>query len=257
MRIKRNTSRIKAPLAMLFLLAIPGAHAAGNTLVTPAPLPSIAFARYIASLRSGDPFQEPGYTLLTIQASLPELYKEAAVVAVRKRDANGACMYAPLEMAGDGSVLTEVIDRYFDLERELSASPEKERLSPANYKFHYDGEVKMGLTPALVFRVTPKKRTPSSFTGKIWIDPATGSPVLYAGEVGRRKITVVRDVKMLNGVAVARLDHVSFALPQLGRAEVVVTELPVSDALPFPAPQEKSLPERQVWPGVLPRADFQ
>jgi hypothetical protein len=248
---------MKCRLAIPFLLAIPGARAAENTMVAPAPLPTIAFARYIASLRSGDPFDQPGFTLLTIQASLPELYKDGSVVAVRHRDANGVCMYAPLELAGDGSVLTEVVDRYFELERELAASPEGQRISPTTYKFRFAGEVKMGLAPALVFRVAPKKRRPTSFTGKIWIDAASGAPILYAGEVGRRKISVVRDVKMVNGVAIARVDHVSFALPQLGRAEVVVTALPVPDALPLPQTLEKSSVFRELWPRNLSPVDFQ
>lgn len=226
-------------------------------MVTPAPLPNIAFARYIASLRTRDPFQEPGFTLLTIHASVPELYKEATVIAVRRRDDNGVAMYAPLDVDGDGSVLLEVVDRYFDLERELAASPEGERVSPAHYNFRYEGEVKTGLAPAMVFRVTPKKRGPSSFTGKIWIDPASGAPILYTGEVGRRKINIVRDVRLMDGVPVARLDHVSFSLPQLGRAEVVVTELPMPGTSPLLEPSDNSLRDRPTFPRTLPRVESQ
>jgi hypothetical protein len=44
----------------------------------------VAFARYIASIHERNPFTESGPVAVEIQASLPGLYKESRVLAIRR-----------------------------------------------------------------------------------------------------------------------------------------------------------------------------
>jgi len=39
------------------------------------------------------------------------------------------------------------------------------------------------------------------------------------------RVDVVRDTRLMNGSACARVTHVGFTVPLLGRAEVVITEI--------------------------------
>jgi hypothetical protein len=65
--------------------------------------------------------------------------------------------------------------------------------------------------------------------GQVWMHAETGAEVMLTGHVrnvssigGRAE--VVRDTKVLNGFAYARFTHLAFAVPQLGRCELVIKE---------------------------------
>jgi hypothetical protein len=190
----------------------------------------MAFARYVVS-QERDPFPKSGPVLTLIEASLPELYKSAALVAVRGPVEDERSELQVLQLAGDGTVAAEVIDRYFAFRQQIDQLPlAYTAVMPANYKFRFGGEVRTGGGAAYIYDVTPKKQRPGLVSGQLWIDAATGRELLLSGHLSNMPVTaglidVVRDTTLMNGSAIARVTHVAFTIPRLGRAELVITEM--------------------------------
>jgi hypothetical protein len=131
--------------------------AADLSLQVLGPPQNHAFGRYIASLQKRDPFTESGPVLISIEASLPKLYKEAKLLAVRELGGNERSQYCLLQIEGDGA---EVM---------LNWSPDKDAFD----------------------------RRPC------------GCGVRH---------------EALNGCPYARFTHLGFAIPPLGRGEMVIKE---------------------------------
>ena len=203
---------------------------------------SVAFARYIASLEQTDPFTEAGPVAVLIESSLPHLYKDARLLAVRRMGENERSEYGVVGLEGDGAALDEVTTRYFALQQEIENLPLSSiQVSPENYKFRLQGEVKTGIGNAYVYEVTPRKRRPGLFKGQIWIEAGTGAEVLISGRLERApsiggSVDFVRETK-LDGAGYARITHLSFTVPLLGRSEVVVIERPLGNRDDFQIPQ--------------------
>jgi hypothetical protein len=213
---------------LLALVAGLSARAAEVTVNVSQSSPNLAFARYIASQQRRDAFGQSGPVGVLIEASLPELYKSAALVAVRRGSERTGMQL--VNMAGDPTVAEEVIYRCLVLRRHIDAQPPAAiAITPANYKFHLAGEVKAGSTSAYIYEIAPKKNRPG-LVGHLWVDADTGQEVMLSGRLmdmpakGYR-IDVVRDTSLMNGVAYARVTHIGFGLPLLGRAEAVITEV--------------------------------
>jgi len=209
--------------------AAPGVQALGSPR-------ALAFAEYIMSHGERDPLAKAGPVGVLIEASLPDLYKSATLLAVRTPSGNGPGDLHIVQIAGDGTVAEEVIDRVFTLREQIDRLPVTSlEITPANYKFRFAGEVKTGGAPAYIYDITPKKKGPGAVTGKFWMDAATGHEVMVSGQMTDAsmpggKLSVVRDTQLLNGVAYVRVTHVNFVVPQVGRAEVAVTEVVLSGA---------------------------
>ena len=142
-----------------------------------------------------------------IEASLPALYKSAAMLAVRRQGEDKRSELQVLQTAGDGTVADEVIERYFALRQEVDILPlSSVAITPSNYKFHYAGEVKTGGAAAYVYDITPKKNRPGLLLGKIWMDAGTGDEVMLSGHLmdlpaSGGRVDVVRDTKLMDGSA--------------------------------------------------------
>ena len=209
----------------------PVTHAAEVSVLMSAPSRELAFARYATSHVDRDPFKQSGPVGVFIEACLPEHYKSAALLAVRKQGEDKRSEIHVLQIAGDGTVADEVTDRYFALRQEVDILPlSAVAVTPSNYKFHYAGEVRTGGAVAYVYDITPKKSLPGLLQGKIWIDAGTGDEVMLSGRLmashaSGGRVDVVRDTNLINGSAFARVTHVGFTVPLLGRAEVVITEM--------------------------------
>lgn len=223
----RVLSRITLVLAILISL---NARAAELFLRPHSSAQGLAFARYVASLERQDPFDQSRTVVVAIEASLPQLYKGAAVAAIRLRGENGRPIYSILGVGGDDVVLADVVDRYFKLEQELDRLPASSlAITPANYKFRSAGEVKTGGTNAYIYRLTPKKRRSGMLAGQLWMDSESGAEVMLIGRLSKLDsiggaADVVRETKLVNGLPYTRVTHVAFTIPQLGRAELVITE---------------------------------
>ena len=207
--------------------------AASDLLVRSQSRPeSVAFARYIASLEQHDPFTEAVPVAVLIEASLPHFYKDAQLVAVRRMGENERSEYLIVGIVGDGAALNEVATRYFALQEEIENQPLSSiQISPDNYKFRLRGKVKTGIGSAYVYDITPRKHRPGLFKGQIWIEAGTGAEVLIRGRLEGTpsrgsSVDFVRETK-LDGAGYARVTHLSFTVPLLGRSELVVTERPL------------------------------
>jgi hypothetical protein len=228
-----DSSQARRHVWTVFLLIVsfgPLAQAADVSVLMSDPSRALAFARYTTSHAERDPFKQSGPIGVLIEASLPELYKSAALVAFRGQGEDRRSELHVLQIAGDGTVADEVIERYFAL-RQVDILPlSSVAITPSNYKFHYAGEVKTGGAAAYVYDITPKKNRPGLLLGKIWMDAGTGDEVMLSGHLmdlpaNGGRVDVVRDTKLMNGSALARVTHVGFTVPLLGRAEVVITEM--------------------------------
>ena len=237
--IDRISSWGRAVLVLFMIQHLP----AGDLLEKPKSRPeSVAFARYIASLQQHDPFTEVGPVAVLIEASLPHFYKDAQLLAVRRMGENERSEYGIVGLEGDGAALDEVTTRYFALQEEIEKLPSSSiQISPENYKFRLRGEVKTGIGSAYVYDITPRKRRRGLFKGQIWIEAGTGSEVLTSGHLEGvpsigSSVDFVRETK-LDGAGYARVTHLSFTVPLLGRSELVVTERPLGSQDDIQMPQ--------------------
>ena len=208
--------------------------AASDFLQRPQSRPeSVAFARYIASLEQPDPLTGVEPIAVLIEASLPHFYKDAQLLAIRRMGENERSEYLIAGLVGDGTALDEVTMRYFALQEEIEKLPSPSiQISPENYKFRLRGEVKTGIGSAYVYDITPRRRRRGLFKGQIWIEAGTGSEVLTSGHLEGApsigsSVDFVRETKA-DGAGYARVTHLSFTVPLLGRSELVVTERPLS-----------------------------
>ena len=215
---------------LLLLLTTANGLAAELSRPLLGPSQNLAFARYIASLQKTDPFRESGPVLISIEASLPKLYKEATLLAIREPGENEQSEYGVLQIEGDGTVAEEVIARYFALREQIEELPVSSiAITPANYKFRFVGEVKTGGKSAYIYTIAPRKSRANVIRGQLWIDADTGVEVMLTGDVQNAssiggRADVVRDTKLLKGFAYARVTHLSFDVPRLGRGELVIKE---------------------------------
>ena len=195
------------------------------------PAASLAFARYIASVQQPNAFTESGPVAVVIEASLPGLYKQSAVLAVRQPGETGRSRYQVLKIAGDATVVDEVIVPYVSAQQQVEdGAALSAAITPANYKFTYAGEVGSGDNAAFVFRIAPKKKRGWLITGQLWIDAASGAVVLQAGRLvmprsaGIRRMELVSDTKLRDGNPCARITHVAIDTQRLGRGALTITE---------------------------------
>jgi len=191
----------------------------------------LAFARYVALQEQRDPFVRAQSSGVVVEASLPDLYKSAGLLAVRKRGANHRSQLQILQLTGDGTVAEEVINRYFTVREQMEGLALSSRaITPTNYKFHFAREVRTSGGVAYVYDITPKKKGLGLVSGQIWMDSETGQEITLTGHINqapliRGRIDIVQETTEINGALSARTTHLAFLLPRLGRAELVTTEI--------------------------------
>jgi hypothetical protein len=229
-------------VGLLATLAPVSARAESSSVTLLAPAESLAFARYIASIRERDPFTESVPVLVEIEASLPGLYKQSSLLAVRQTGESERSEYQVLQIEGDATVTQEVIARYLSLLKDVEDLPRSSvAITPANYRFRYMGAVGAGDTSAYIFRITPKKKRAGLLRGQLWIDLATGIAVLERGHLVKtpspfvRRIEVLRDTRLLDGYPSVRITHAVIETQRLGRGELTITEYPLAAKKEGPA----------------------
>jgi len=220
-------------LLFLILSLGPSARAADLPLRVTGSARDLAFARFVASHGQTDSFGQTGRVVVLIEASLPELYKSAVLVALRTNGASERRGLQILQLGGDGTVTEEVIERYLVFREQIEELPPSlTAVTPLNYKFRYGGEVRTGGSTAYIYHITPKKRRPGLLAGSVWVDSSSGWEVFLAGRrTGEHstgdRFELVRDTNLINGFPFSRTTHVTFTIPRLGRAVVTVTEFVV------------------------------
>jgi hypothetical protein len=227
-----TTTRLIGFLALFVPIA---AMAQGPAIARPESAGSLAFARYVASIQERDPFTESGPVLVEIDASLPGLYKQSRVLAIRQTGDSERSGYLVLQLAGDAIVMQEVVVRYLKLEEHVENLPfSSVAITPENYRFRHLGQVGNDGAPVHVFRIVPKKKRDGLIQGQLWIDSVTGAEVLQSGHLVKTpsdfagRVEIVRDTKLLNGQPCIRMTHVAIETRRAGRGELTITEIPLA-----------------------------
>ena len=235
--------KVLAALVLFALLIPTNAPAENLSTLSPASSEGLAFARYLASLQERNPFTEAGPVAVAIEASLPGLYKQTNFLAIRLTGESEHSEYHVLQIEGDSIVAQEVIARYLEVQEQVEELPlSSVAITPANYKFHYKGQVGTGGALAYVYQIIPKKKRDGLIQGQLWIDSATGLAVLQEGRLVKTpppftgQIQLVRDTQLQDGSPAMRVTHVTIETPRAGRGELTITEmpLPVEDEKPEP-----------------------
>lgn len=227
-----NYKLVSAVVALTSLF-IPRSFAENESISAPQSAQALAFARYVSSIQQRDPFTESGPVMVEIEASLPALYKQARLLAVRGRGESEKPEYELLAWEGDAIMMQEVVARYLQIAESIEDLPfASTSITPDNYKFRYLGEIGKETAAAHRFQITPKKKREGLIQGELWIDAASGTEVLHTGRLVKlhstsgEQVHIVRDTRILNGHPLFRVTHVSIDTARLGRGELRITELP-------------------------------
>lgn len=219
------------PLGVLILLAPLRAMAGDISRAAPHTVQRMALARYIVSTQQANPFHTAEPVIVDIQASLPGLYKKSRLIALRRVGDDGQNEYRLLQTSGDLTVTQEVIAPYLAMEDRIAGLPAQSvAVTPANYRFHYVGQVGSGAGTAYVFRVKPRRRGDGLIEGDLWVDAVTGMGVLQNGHLVKTPsafgpyVQVVRDTILQDGVPCVRITHVSIETHRAGLGELTITE---------------------------------
>jgi len=192
---------------------------------------SMAFARYTAGLQQASPWS---LETVEIDASLPKLEKRGRLRAIRRLLPFGKPEFQVLEIAGDQTVKQQVIVRYLLAEVRAAAIPASSvAITPANYKFRYQGSVKTGDTVSYIFLITPRQKREGLIKGELWLDASTGAAVRQSGYLVKKpsifvkRVDVTRELELRDGIAEMRITHLSVDTRLVGRAELTIQERPV------------------------------
>lgn len=199
-----------------------------------------ALARYTAGLEQASPWS---LETIEIDASLPKLKKSGRLRAIRRLLPFGKPEYQVLEIAGDQTVKQQVIVRYLSAEVRAAAIPASTTaITPANYKFRYNGFTKTGETVAYIFLISPRKKRAGLIKGELWLDGESGAVIRESGYLVKnpsifvKRIDVTRDTALQAGIAQMRVTHVSVDTRLVGRAELIIQERPYTAPDGEPAP---------------------
>jgi hypothetical protein len=214
----------------LMLLLFPMVASAAS-LVVSGPDPSVAFARYIASLEQSNDWRDVGPVAVEIEASLPRLGKQGRLQAIRHSVPTEQIKYEVLHSDGDATVKQQVIARYLSAEQQAEALPAASvAVTPVNYKFRYAGSIASAERLVYVFEITPKRKREGLIQGQLWIDSATGIAVHQGGHLVKspsaflRRVDITRDVTVRDGLPYSRITHVAISTRLIGPAELSIKE---------------------------------
>lgn len=216
----------------LMLLLVPMVASAAS-LVVSGPDPSVAFARYIASLEQGNDWRDLGPVAVEIEASLPRLGKQGRLQAIRHSVPTQQIQYEVLHIDGDATVKQQVIARYLSAEQQAEALPAASvAVTPVNYKFRYAGSIASAERLVYVFEISPKRKREGLIQGQLWIDSATGIAVHQGGHLVKspsaflRRVEITRDISVRDGLPYLRTTHVAISARLIGPAELTIKERP-------------------------------
>jgi hypothetical protein len=164
-----------------------------------------------------------------IEASLPKLKKHGRLRGLRRISELGRITYEALHFEGDNTVKNNVIAKYLSAETEAQSDAASAlAVTPANYKFKYQGQFQCGEQTVQVFQVTPRRKKVGLFKGEIWIDASTFLRVRESGRLVKtpsffiKKIEFVREYDIQAGVSVPRQVHSVVDTRLVGQAEITI-----------------------------------
>jgi hypothetical protein len=200
------------------------------TVAAEAPVPqTVAFERYVAAQTMH--VEEPGSTMVEIDASLPKLGKSGRLRAILHRVPDGNLEFEVLKVEGDSTVKHEVIARYLSAQTQREEVPASSiAITPENYRFRYAGSIGTGGKFSYIFEITPKKRRPGLIEGHLWIDGITGLAVHQDGHLVKspsvfiRRVEISRSIENRDGVPYSRTTHLDIDTRLVGHAMLTIEE---------------------------------
>src|SRR5258708_7291681 len=136
--------------------------------------PTAIIDDYVAVSRAQQNRLQGASMEVDIEADLPKLRKSGRLHALRRISTLGRITYELLRFEGDRSIKNDVIARYLTAESEaLRSEPAAIAVTPANYKFKYNGLIATDAGKVHAFQVTPRKKKAGLYQGEIWLDPQT------------------------------------------------------------------------------------
>jgi len=227
---------LAAALALLLpptLFSADAAISVPSSGVESATAADLALARYFAGLQVSQPW---GAENVEIEASLPKLKEHGRLRAIRRLLPLGKPEYQVFELNGSRTVKQQVIARYLSAEIEAARmNPSAVAVTPANYQFHYAGQVGSEAGLAYAFHISPRKKREGLIHGVLWIDAETGSAVRLSGYLVKKpsifvkRVDVTRETSLRDGVAQSRVTHLALDTRLVGRAELTIHERPCVD----------------------------
>ncbi len=219
-------------VVILAILLPANLHAADTPAPTSDGGAAMAFARYIAGQTQTSPWNVEA---IEIDASLPKMKTQGRLRAIR-RLLLGKPQYQVLELEGDKTVRQQVIFRYLSAQMQAAAIPASSvAITLVNYSFSYKGTVETAGALAYSFTINPRKKREGLLKGELWLDGETGSVVRESGYLVKnpsifvKRVTLVRETGIRNGVAEERITHLSVDTRLIGRAELTIHERPYVD----------------------------
>jgi hypothetical protein len=195
----------------------------------PAPTPTSVVETY-AALSSGQNARLRGASMeVEVEASLPKLKKHGRLRALRHTSRLGLVTYEVLHFEGDTTIKNDVIARYLAADVEAQAHDDFSLdVTPANYKFKYQGVANEAGRQVYAFRLTPRHKRLGLFRGELWLDANSCLPVREAGRLVKnpsifvRRIEFVREYDIQDGVAIPRQLESTVDTRLVGKAELTV-----------------------------------
>jgi hypothetical protein len=175
------------------------------------PAPDRIVENYCAATQGQERMMQAASMDVEIAAALPKLKKQGKLHALRRITALGRITYEMLRFEGDGTVKSQVINRYLAAEAEAQEEPGASlAVTPENYSFKYRGRKKLDGRDVHQFQVTPKRKRRELFKGDIWIDAQTFLRVQESGylvkspSVFLKKVAFIRKYEIRNGISVPK-----------------------------------------------------
>ena len=205
----------------------PGPSSAAAVSVSPDQPGSEVLTRYFDASRQNI---TRGVTMAArFVARLPQLKKEARIETRRTVAPTGNIEYQVLYRAGDNGVQKDVIARFMNAEMESTAKDlSSVAITPAHYKFNYEGQQEHGDRQVHVFAVNPRRKEVGLFKGEIWVDAETGLTVREAGRLVKtpsvflKTVDFARDYEIRDGVSVPKKLHTQIMTRFWGPAELEI-----------------------------------
>lgn len=146
-----------------------------------------------------------------VAAELPQTKQKGEYELVRNFSAQPRSLsFRSIKFTGDNFVKTNVIVRLLqsEVDHVMKGDPAAGAINETNYKISYKGTEELNGTTVHVFQLKPRKKNPSLFKGKIYIDAYTGNLRRAEGTVSKspsffvKKIEFVQDFADIDGFTV-------------------------------------------------------
>ncbi len=188
-----------------------------------------------------------------IDAELPDTSQHGEYELIRNYSSQPRSLtYRSVKFSGDNFVKTNVITRLLqsEVDHVQKGDPAASAINETNYKFSYKGTEELNGSLVHVYQVKPRRKSPSLFKGKIYVDAHTGSLRRAEGTAAKspsffiKKIDFVQDFADIDGFTVPVFMRSMAKARIIGRAIVNIFHRDYSvRARTQPAPVQQPNPQ--------------